>query len=89
MSLKSSENKSPATIASNRKTQAYVLGIGAGALFGILAAYLFARSAEEATYQNAGEAQPVSAGQMLTIAIAVIGLMRQISEMGKPPQPKK
>ncbi|MBC8170512.1 MAG: hypothetical protein H7X77_02530 [Anaerolineae bacterium] len=89
MSLKSSENKSPATIASNRKTQAYILGAGAGVLFGLLAAYLFARSADEVAYQHGGETQQVSAGQMLTIAVALLGLMRQISELGKPPQPKK
>lgn len=88
MSIRSPENKTPVASASARKNQAYIFGIGAGLLFGVLAAYLFARSAEEAAYQNNGEPQPISAGQFITIAVAVLGLLRQISELGKP-QPKK
>jgi hypothetical protein len=91
MAIKSQDTKTPATSngsSSGWKTQAYAMGILGGVLFGLLAAYLFARGAEEDANRNGGKPQSISSGQIITIALAVLGLMRQISELGKP-APKK
>ncbi len=68
------------------KTQTYAVGVVAGLLFGLLAAYLFARAAEENATQNGGKPESISTGQLVTLGLAALGLIRQITELGKTPK---
>jgi hypothetical protein len=69
------------------KTQTYTLGALFGALFGFLAAYLYARAAEEEAGRG-GKPKPPGTGEMIGLGLAALGLIRQISEMGRPPKKK-
>ncbi|GAB4508641.1 MAG: hypothetical protein OHK0046_01650 [Anaerolineae bacterium] len=64
------------------KTQTYMLGTLVGAGLGFLASYLFAKAADENPDTN-GERPAIQTAQLLSLALAAIGIMRQISEMGK------
>lgn len=68
----------------NWKNQIYLMGIASGAIFGLLASYLFARAAEEDAERNGGKPSKVKTGQLISLGLAGLGLIRQISEMGKP-----
>lgn len=69
------------------KPQAYVFGTLIGAGMGFLASYLFARAADEDP-ENAGERPALQTAQLFSLVLAAIGLLRQISEMGKNPKKK-
>lgn len=68
----------------NWKQQAYLIGALGGALLGFLSAYLFARAAEEDAERRGGKPTPIKTTQLLSLSLALLGLIRQISEMGKP-----
>ncbi len=62
------------------KTRIYLTGAMLGTLFGLIAAYLFNRAAEE----NEDRRPPkVPTSQILALTLAVLGLARQIAELGK------
>ncbi|MCC6612099.1 MAG: hypothetical protein IT320_01410 [Anaerolineae bacterium] len=65
------------------QTQTYALGAVLGAVAGLLAAMLYSRAAEEER-RAGGEPQGMQAGQMITIALALLGIIRQVAEMGRP-----
>ena len=67
-----------------RKKRIMLTGVGFGALFGFISSYLYARAAEENDNLEAGKAESISTGQLLALLLAIIGVIRQISEMGKP-----
>ena len=72
---------------SNWKRTVYVLGAAAGSLFGLLSAYLYARATEENVERaGGGKPQPVPTRHLISLALAALGLMRQISEIGKEPK---
>ena len=75
------------TNSTNWKTQTYMMGIIFGIIFGLLAAYMFTRAAEEDVELN-GKPQQLQAGQMIAIALASLTLIRQIAELGKAPKKK-
>lgn len=64
----------------NWKTRTYLMGTLAGAAFGLISAYLFARAAEE---NEGGKPESISTGTLLSLVLAVMGLLRQIAESGK------
>ncbi len=72
-----------------RKTRIIVMGAGLGALLGLISSYLYARAAEENSDGEAGPGGSVSTGQLLAVLLAVLGLVRQIAELGKPNDDKK
>ena len=82
------ENINPTNLSPNEpedddwKRKTYVIGISAGTLFGFIASYLFTRAAEEETDGKKPESIPT--GQLLTLLLALLGLIRQIAELGKP-----
>ena len=55
----------------------------AGALVGTVAAYLYAKAVDEER-GSGGEVQPLQVGQLIAIGLAVLGIVRQITEMGRP-----
>lgn len=65
------------------KTQTYVLGAAVGTLFGLLSAYLYTRAAEEDAART-GKPEKIPTGQLLTLFLAGVSLVRQITELGKP-----
>lgn len=70
------------------KAQTYALGALAGALVGMTAAYLYSRAVEEER-GSGGQVQPLQVGQLITIGLAVLGIVRQITEMGRPSSGRK
>lgn len=71
------------------KPQTFVLGGIAGAIFGLLAAYLYNRAAEEDAGQNGGQRKRVSTGELMGLGLAALAMIRQITEMGRPPNKKR
>jgi hypothetical protein len=74
--------------AGNWKNQSYIVGAAAGLLFGLLSAYMFNRSATDAGAVPTGENR-VSTGELLGLGLALLAIIRQVAEMGRPPEPKK
>ncbi|MGQ9887202.1 MAG: hypothetical protein ACUVSX_01815 [Aggregatilineales bacterium] len=70
--------------AGNWKTQVYGIGVIGGALFGLLAAYIYARAADESAQRNAGRPEAIPTVQLIALLLSALGLMRQIAEAGKP-----
>jgi H+/Cl- antiporter ClcA len=66
------------------KTRAYTLGAVVGLAFGLIAAYLFARAAEEETAET-GAKQPekIKSTRLMSVSLAALSLMRQITELGR------
>jgi H+/Cl- antiporter ClcA len=68
---------------SNWKMQTYGLGAFGGMVFGLIAAYLYARAAEEDTLRSGGKPPQISTTQLIGLALTILGLIRQIAEAGK------
>ncbi|RMG82434.1 MAG: hypothetical protein D6712_14640 [Chloroflexi bacterium] len=68
--------------ASEWKRNTYMFGAFLGAVFGILAAYFYARAAEEEV-QRTGRKSAVPTRQILGLGVSALTLIRQITEMGK------
>ena len=70
----------------NWKRSVYVLGAAAGTLFGLVSAYLYTRASEESADRPGGKPRPDPTRHLISLALAALGLMRQISEIGKEPK---
>jgi len=81
MSLSNNNNESG---LGDWKTRNYINGTFIGLVIGLLGAYLFNRAAEENADLNGGKPAKVSTAQLIGISLTALGLLRQISEMGKP-----
>jgi hypothetical protein len=68
---------------SNWKTRTYATGASVGLVLGMLAAYLFARAAEEEADRNGGKPEKIGTMQLISIGLATLTLIRQIAELGK------
>jgi hypothetical protein len=73
---------------SNWRTSVYVIGALIGAAIGFLSAYLYAQAADEEVARTGGEPPKLSSGQMIALGLTTLGLIRQISEAGRPPAKK-
>lgn len=77
------------TITDTRQ-QVYVLGGIVGLLFGLISAYVFNRAAHDTTNPMEAGLTRVKTGDIITLALAAIALVRQIAEIGRPEeQPKR
>ena len=72
-----------------RKARIIVAGAALGAMLGLLSSYLYTRAAEENGNPEAGAPGSVSTGQALAVLLAILGLVRQIAELGKPKKDDK
>lgn len=70
------------------RSQTLLLGSLLGAVFGLLAAYFYARANEEEA-RSTGQAKRASTGEMLGLGLAALGIVRQIAEMGRSPNKKR
>ncbi len=61
------------------KTQTYLIGGLTGLILGVLAAYFFARVSEE---YDIAERPRISTIDALKLAVAVLAIMRQITDLG-------
>ena len=74
--------------AANARTQSYIIGAAVGLLFGLLSAYMYNRAASDYGPMPHGRNR-VQTGEVLGLGLAALGVIRQISEMGRGPEPKK
>jgi len=72
---------------SSWKTQTYIIGAAAGILFGLLSAYLYNRAATD--YGPSDGRNRVQTGEVLGLGLALLGIIRQVTEMGRGPDPKR
>ena len=66
-----------------RKARIIAAGAALGAVLGLLSSYLYTRAAEENGNPEAGAPGSVSTGQALAVLLTILGLLRQIAELGK------
>lgn len=67
-----------------RKARIIIAGAALGAALGMLSSYLYTRAAEENDDAEAGAPNTISTGQALALVLAILGIVRQIAELGKP-----
>jgi len=70
------------------RPQRLIIGGIIGSLFGLLGAYFYSRAVEDDVRQNGSQRNPVSTGEIIGLGLAVLALLRQVSEMGRS-EPKK
>ncbi len=70
-------------------TRILLMGLGLGAVVGLVSSYLYTRTASEHQQTDGNKAKSVSTGQLLGIMLTILGLVRQIAELGKPPKSGK
>jgi len=74
-------NVTPRQSDDSWRNRNYILGVIVGGLMGVVSAYLFNRSSDEA---NDDEVQEISTPAMIGIALSAITLVRQIAESNRP-----
>lgn len=79
-------NGKPSTSITPWKNQTYLMGLVFGVIFGLTAAYFFTRAAQEDADKNGGKPQPIQTGQLISLGLAALGLVRQIADLGKSPK---
>lgn len=66
------------------RQRVYLLGILAGAVYGLVAAYFYARAHEE-DLRRGDAGSRVQTSELITVAVAALAMVRQIAEMGRAP----
>lgn len=79
----------PSQKSNNWKSRVYIMGAAAGTLFGLVAAYLYARAAEENVDRATNSPRRASTGELIGLGLAALAMARQIAEMGKGPTKKR
>ena len=69
--------------SSTWKTRVYLIGVGAGALFGLISALLYSRAAEEEA-EKGGKPPQIPTGTIIGLLLSALALVRQIAEAGNP-----
>ena len=80
--MSAADSGQPQNNPGERKARIIMAGAALGAALGLLSSYLYTRAAEENENAEAG-APAVSTRQLLGIVVAILGLLRQIAELGK------
>ena len=71
------------------RPQRLIIGGIIGSLFGLVGAYFYSRAVEDDVRQNGTQRNPVSTGEIIGLGLAVLALLRQVSEMGRSAPKKK
>ncbi|MDZ4763865.1 MAG: hypothetical protein SGI73_04880 [Chloroflexota bacterium] len=66
------------------RPRVYLLGIAAGAIYGLVGAYFYARAHEE-DLKRGDAGNRVQTSELITVAVAALAMVRQIAEMGRAP----
>lgn len=69
------------------KTRVYAFGVIGGVVFGLVAALLYSRAAEEEAQQG-DPPPPIPTGTLLGLVLSALALARQIAEAGKTDRKK-
>ncbi|MCS7070703.1 MAG: hypothetical protein NZM00_04305 [Anaerolinea sp.] len=70
------------------RSRTLVIGGAAGLLVGLLSALLYLRAADEHVRKQ-GVPPPAGNGELIGLALAVLAVVRQISELGRPDLKRK
>ncbi len=81
-------NEIEQTQPTNWRRRIFIIGGLSGTLLGFLSAYLYARAAEEDAERTGGKLPSVATRELLGIGLALLTLIRQITELGKPDKSK-
>ncbi|MBE2182164.1 MAG: hypothetical protein IAE89_01950 [Anaerolineae bacterium] len=73
--------RTPVTPSPTWKTRYYAIGGVIGLLFGLLSAYFFTRTAEE-DVRVIGQPSSPKTGDLITLGLAALALIRQVAELG-------
>ncbi len=73
--------RTPVVPSSSWKTRYYAVGAAVGLAFGLLSAYFFTRTAEE-DVRVTGQPSSPKTGELLTLGLAALAMVRQIAELG-------
>jgi hypothetical protein len=68
--------------AKSWKNRVYIYGTVAGALFGLITAYMFSRASEEDVART-GQPVKMQPGDLISLGLAGLALVRQVTEMGR------
>ncbi len=71
------------------RPQRLIIGGIIGGLFGLLGAYFYSRAAEDDVRQNGVQRNQASTGEIIGLGLAILALLRQVSEMGRSAPKKK
>lgn len=82
--MSGADSGKPTESLGESRAQIIIAGAALGALLGLISSYLYTRAAEENGNVEAGASGSVSTGQLLAVLLAILGLVRQIAELGKP-----
>lgn len=72
----------------NWKSQVYLIGTIAGTLIGFFASYLYARAVEE-DVNRSGTRPKLQTGEAIALGLALLSVIRQISEIGSKSPARK
>ena len=87
--MNEANNSQDSQSMTERKTRILFMGVGFGAICGLISSYLYTRAAEESDGADASASRSISTGQLLAVLLAVLGVIRQVAELGKPKKPGK
>ena len=71
------------------RPQRLITGGLVGGFFGLIAAYFYSRAVEDDVRQNGVQRNPISTGEIIGLGLALLALLRQVSEMGRSAPRKK
>ena len=87
--MNEANNSQDSQSMTERKTRILIMGVGIGAICGLISSYLYTRAAEESDGADASASRSISTGQLLAVLLAVLGVIRQVAELGRPKKPGK
>lgn len=87
--MSGADSGKPTESLGEHRAKIIIGGAALGALLGLISSYLYTRAAEENGNVEAGAPGSVSTGQLLALLLAILGLVRQIAELGKPKKDDK
>lgn len=84
MSQLLSPNRGNKTSPISWRAESYGIGLIAGLVLGLVGAYMYTRAAEE-DVSGTGRAARIETGDLLGLGLALLGVMRQVAELGRGP----
>ncbi len=84
MSQLLSPNRATRNNPASWRTESYAIGAIAGIVLGLVGAYMYTRAAQE-DVSGSGRAARIETGDLLGLGLALLGVMRQVAELGRGP----